>query len=87
MRVLGLIYPLIMAMTVIVTGNHYVSDALGAVGVVAIACAGSVLIEWRISGASSLGAVVRTLHQQRRPSSTCEQAGVPVATTASARAA
>jgi hypothetical protein len=47
-RLLGLIYPVIMLTTVIATGNHYISDALGAVVVVCAATVLALLIEqWR----------------------------------------
>lgn len=62
-RVLGLIYPVAMLTTVVVTGNHYLTDAVGAEIVVCIAVLFSILIAWRASGHRSL---VRALdHLQR----------------------
>jgi hypothetical protein len=62
-RLLGLIYPLIMLTTVIATGNHYISDALGAVIVVCVATVLAVFImRWR-GGDSS---VLQTLARLRR---------------------
>lgn len=62
-RLLGLIYPLIMLTTVIVTGNHYISDGLGAVIVVCIATVLALLILcWRARD----GSVSRTLARLQR---------------------
>jgi membrane-associated phospholipid phosphatase len=47
MRLLGLLYPMIMLTTVVVTGNHYISDGLGALAVVSLACLVAVLIARR----------------------------------------
>jgi hypothetical protein len=44
-RLFGAIYPGIMVMTVVVTGNHYLMDAIGAVAVVAIALVPAMAIE------------------------------------------
>jgi hypothetical protein len=67
LRALGLIYPLIMLTTVIVTGNHYLLDGLGALAVVSFAAVCSVMVAWRGAGKQSLGLVLRRLHALRRP--------------------
>lgn len=65
-RVLGLIYPVLMLTTVIVTGNHYITDALGAVIVVSIATIVALLIErWRAGETmlvQTLGRLQRVRH-------------------------
>lgn len=50
LRLAGLLYPLIMLTTVIVTGNHYLSDGLGALAVVTLATLLSLLIVRRHAG-------------------------------------
>ena len=55
-RLLALCWPIIMLLTVIVTGNHYVSDALGAVVVVGVAFALAMLLEWRLARGGSSAA-------------------------------
>jgi hypothetical protein len=47
MRLLGAVYPVIMAITVIVTGNHYIADGLGAALAVGTATALSVVLARR----------------------------------------
>jgi hypothetical protein len=61
-RLLALVYPLIMLTTVIVTGNHYISDGLGALAVLMLAFTLSIAFEWWRSADESLGQVVRRLH-------------------------
>ncbi|HXT35065.1 MAG TPA: phosphatase PAP2 family protein [Chloroflexota bacterium] len=65
MRVLGLIYPLVMLTTVVVTGNHFLSDALGAEVVVLIALLCAILMAWRASGHHSLRRVLNQLQRLR----------------------
>ncbi|MGH2347702.1 MAG: phosphatase PAP2 family protein [Chloroflexota bacterium] len=64
-RALGLVYPLLMATTVIVTGNHYLSDVLGAEVVVLIAVGCATLIATRTSGHGSLAGVLAYLKDRR----------------------
>jgi PAP2 superfamily len=45
MRLLGAIYPGVMVMTVVVTGNHYLMDAIGAALVVAVALVPALAVE------------------------------------------
>jgi hypothetical protein len=75
LRALGLAYPLVMATTVIVTGNHYLVDSLGALATVGLATLLAMLVAWRAMGAASLGAAVRHLHGLRLP--TGEQRHLP----------
>jgi membrane-associated phospholipid phosphatase len=44
LRLLGLVYPFMMGVAVIVTGNHYIADCLGGAAVVVIAWFISILI-------------------------------------------
>lgn len=44
-RLLGLLWPLLMILTVVVTGNHYVTDALGAVLVLCCATLLALVVE------------------------------------------
>jgi len=55
-RVLACLYPIIMLFTIVVTGNHFLLDAAGALAVVAIA----------VPIAYALEAVRRRFHQARR---------------------
>ena len=68
MRVLGLLYPAVMVTTVIVTGNHYLSDALGAEAVVLVALLCAILMAWRASGHHSLHRVLSHLQRLRHGS-------------------
>jgi membrane-associated phospholipid phosphatase len=70
-RVIGLIYPLLMATTVIVTGNHYLSDALGAEVVVLIAVLGSTLLAARRTRFGSISAVLAYLRAHRHGEPVC----------------
>ena len=65
MRVLALIYPLIMLTTVVVTGNHYIADGLGAAVVLSIAFTLSLLIEWWRGEDDSLVQVIARFHALR----------------------
>ncbi|MGH2410631.1 MAG: phosphatase PAP2 family protein [Chloroflexota bacterium] len=65
MRILGLVYPFVMLTTVIVTGNHFLSDALGAEAVVLIALLCAILMAWRASGHHSLRRVLNQLERLR----------------------
>jgi hypothetical protein len=67
LRLLALCYPVIMIMVVIITGNHYILDALGAVGVVLTSTVLVTLYTWWRQGGESLGAVVGHLHALRLP--------------------
>ncbi|MGH2409591.1 MAG: phosphatase PAP2 family protein, partial [Chloroflexota bacterium] len=53
-RLLAPLYPAIMLIVVIVTGNHYIADALGAVAVVSVAALVSTLIPPRHAGSAPL---------------------------------
>jgi membrane-associated phospholipid phosphatase len=64
-RLLGLIYPVIMLITVVVTGNHYVLDAIGALVVVFVAIELSVLIAWRCTRFGSLRQTMIWLNAMR----------------------
>jgi membrane-associated phospholipid phosphatase len=77
-RVIGLIYPLLMATTVIVTGNHYLSDALGAEVVVLIAVLGSTLFAARRCRYGSISAALAYLqaHRYGEPRGVPEDAAV-----------
>jgi membrane-associated phospholipid phosphatase len=44
LRLLGLVYPFLMSLAVIVTGNHYIADCLGGAAVVVVAWFLSTLI-------------------------------------------
>jgi membrane-associated phospholipid phosphatase len=47
-RLLGLLWPVLMLTTVIVTGNHYISDGLGALAVLILSFLPALFIErWR----------------------------------------
>ncbi|GAC1473435.1 MAG: hypothetical protein PVSMB7_27410 [Chloroflexota bacterium] len=45
-RVFGGVYPFLMLVAIVVTGNHYLLDAVAAVGIVALAFAASLIFEW-----------------------------------------
>jgi hypothetical protein len=64
-RVLGLIYPFLMLTTVIVTGNHYLVDGLGALVVVCVAFLLSLAVAMRRQH-QSLVPTLRFLHELRR---------------------
>ncbi|HWE62417.1 MAG TPA: phosphatase PAP2 family protein [Chloroflexota bacterium] len=64
-RLFGLVYPLIMLTTVIVTGNHYISDALGAVLVLIVAFTLAVVVQqWR-AGEDSIWQTLQRLRRLR----------------------
>jgi membrane-associated phospholipid phosphatase len=65
LRLLGPIYPPLMLATVIVTGNHYLLDGLGALAVVCLATVLAVLVAWRRTRAASLPQALRSLHGLR----------------------
>jgi hypothetical protein len=65
LRLAVLLYPAVMLTTVIVTGNHYVADGLGAAAVLAIATAFALGIEWWHSEERTLRTVLRRLHDLR----------------------
>jgi membrane-associated phospholipid phosphatase len=69
-RVLGLVYPLLMATTVIVTGNHYLSDVLGAEVVVLTAVGCAMLIAARSKGQGSVTGVLTYLRSRRHGEAT-----------------
>lgn len=64
-RLLVLLYPALMLTTVIVTGNHYVADGLGAVAAIAIATTLALAVEWWQSEERSLRAVLLRLYALR----------------------
>lgn len=64
-RLLPLLWPVVMVTTVIVTGNHYLSDSLGAACLLGVAFLMAVLLEWRAAGAVPIRAVLRRLVLQR----------------------
>lgn len=68
LRLLALCYPPIMLVTVVVSGNHYIMDAVGAVGVLAVAVVLSLLYFWWSSRAPSLWVVLRRLQSLRHES-------------------
>lgn len=72
-RLLALCYPLLMVLTVVVTGNHYIADALGAATIVAMAIPLSLLSLWLPRRHESPSALVRRLQQQRHGPSNRER--------------
>lgn len=64
LRLLGGLYPVIMTWTVVVTANHYLADAAGAVLVVCLATALALLLEW---GRSALGLKTRSVNGPGSP--------------------
>jgi hypothetical protein len=65
LRVLVLLYPVLMLTTVIVTGNHYVADGLGALAALGVATTVALSIEWWRSEEQSLITVIRRLNGLR----------------------
>ena len=53
----------------IISGNHYILDALGAVGVVLMSTVIVTAYTWWRQGGEPLGVVVRQLHGLRLPNS------------------
>jgi membrane-associated phospholipid phosphatase len=70
-RLVGLVYPLLMATTVIVTGNHYLSDAIGAELVVFAAVAGALLLAARKGRLGSIAQARAYLRDHRHGESVC----------------
>ena len=68
-RLLALAYPVVMILVVIISGNHYILDALGAVGVVLTSTVIVTAYTWWRQGGEPLGVVVRQLHGLRLPNS------------------
>ena len=66
-RALALCYPAFMLATVVVTGNHYIADAIGAVFVLTLATTLAIGVEWLKRRELSLGEVLRRLAAQRSP--------------------
>jgi hypothetical protein len=66
-RLIALAYPVVMIMVVIITGNHYLLDALGAIGVVTASTVIVTLYTWWRQRGESLGDVLRRLNTQRMP--------------------
>lgn len=66
-RALALCYPAFMLATVVVTGNHYIADALGAALVLSLATALAIGVEWLKQRHLPLGDVLRRLAAQRHP--------------------
>jgi hypothetical protein len=66
-----LIYPLLMATTVIVTGNHYLSDAIGAELVVLVAVAGATLLAARKKRSGSIARALAYLRDHRHGEPVC----------------
>jgi membrane-associated phospholipid phosphatase len=64
-RLLGAVYPLVMLTTVVVTGNHYLLDGIGALLVVTLSSVLAMLIAWRRTRAASLAHALRSLHGLR----------------------
>jgi hypothetical protein len=84
LRLAVLLYPAVMLTTVIVTGNHYVADGLGAAAVLVVATAFALGIEWWHSEERTLRTVLRRLHELRhagpvapRPWADAEQLRTP----------
>ncbi len=67
LRLMGLLYPLIMLTTVIVTGNHYISDGLGALAVVKISTLVAVLIARRHADGESFGRLLQQMRHGEAP--------------------
>jgi hypothetical protein len=53
LRLLALVYPMLMLVTVVVTANHYLMDAVGAAAVVALAGAVALTPRWWQTGRGS----------------------------------
>jgi len=68
-RAVALAYPVLMILVVIITGNHYVLDALCAVCVVLTSVVLVTLYTWWRQGDQSFGAVLRRLNAARLPGS------------------
>ena len=86
-RLIALVYPLLMATTVIVTGNHYLSDALGAEVVVLIAVLGSMLLAARRKRFGSISAALAYLRNHRHGEPVCVSEDAAVAPMGSSTAA
>jgi len=65
LRLLGLLWPATMVLTVIVTGNHYITDALGAVAVFCASVLVALAIEWKRSGDHSPRQLLHRLNASR----------------------
>ena len=68
-RLAALCWPVVMLADVVVTGNHFIADGLGAAVVLLFALAFAVLIEWWRRQELSLRTVVLRLHHARHDSS------------------
>jgi membrane-associated phospholipid phosphatase len=66
-RVLGLLYPLLMLTTVVVTGNHYISDGLGALAVVSVSTLVAVLIARRQANGESPARLFQRMRAGNEP--------------------
>jgi membrane-associated phospholipid phosphatase len=66
-RLLGLAYPVVMLTTVIVTGNHYLLDGIGAFFVVLLATVLAFLFTWRRARTESFIETFRRLQRLRQP--------------------
>lgn len=54
-RLLAALYPLVMLVTVVVTGNHYLMDAIGSVAIVSFATIVCMLVRWRLASSERRG--------------------------------
>jgi hypothetical protein len=64
-RLLGAMYPVVMLLTVIITGNHYLADGIGAAAVVCVATALALLLASRRAAAASPDESIRRPAQLR----------------------
>jgi hypothetical protein len=64
-RLLILLYPPIMLVMVVITGNHYIMDAVGAAGILVLATVLALLYAWWRAGWGSFQALVRDLNDRR----------------------
>jgi membrane-associated phospholipid phosphatase len=65
LRLLALVYPLVMLVAVVVTGNHYLMDAVGAVGCLIGAVVLASLYAWLRSGRRSPAVLYRQFRRMR----------------------
>lgn len=64
-RVVATLYPVLMTVTVMVTGNHYITDALGAAAVLVVGLVLAVLTETRRSRQGSIARALSSLRRRR----------------------
>jgi membrane-associated phospholipid phosphatase len=64
-RLLVLTYPALMLLIVVITGNHYIMDAVGAAVIVLLAIGAALLYAWWRAGWGSFAMLLRRLHDMR----------------------